>query len=206
MAGNPNLIEQYRQIHATTRYGDTSVKNLRFLRPEIRLLRPRTIIDYGCGQSKLLDQLDLGYPAELVRYDPAIPSFSRKPANPADLLINVDVLEHIEETDLDVVIGEMASMSRHAIVIVDTKPARAVLPDGRNAHVTVRPHAWWKERLLQHFSGLHQIATARTSRAGFRTWERSGFETLRYTWMRVEEDAIYYAKRIKSVATGPRRS
>jgi len=195
LTGNPELIAQYRHMHAASVYGATSVKNLRFLRPEIRLLKPSSILDYGCGQSPLLDQLELGYPVELIRYDPAIPAFARKPERPADLLLNVDVLEHIEERDLDAVIGEMALLCRNAIVIVDTKAASAVLPDGRNAHVTIRPHAWWQERLSQHFPALYPLATARRSRAGFKTWQLGPAQTLAYLGMRLAENARHYAAR-----------
>ena len=69
LTGNPELIEQYRQMHATRVYGDTSVKSLRFLRADVKLLKPRSVLDYGCGQSRLLEQLNLGYPVELIRYD-----------------------------------------------------------------------------------------------------------------------------------------
>jgi hypothetical protein len=69
-----DLIEQYRQIHAAGSYGKSSVKSLRFLRPEIALLKPHSIIDYGCGQSRFMDELRIGYPADLIRYDPAIPT------------------------------------------------------------------------------------------------------------------------------------
>jgi hypothetical protein len=196
VTGDPNLIDQYRRIHATSVYGSTSIKNLRFLGPEIKILRPQSILDYGCGPSRLLEALDLGYRAELLRYDPAIPQYSKLPAAKVDLLINVDVLEHIEERDLDSVLAEMASLCRNAIIIIDTKKAAAILPDGRNAHVTLRPHVWWKERLLRHFSSLHPIVTARSSRAGFRTWERNGVQTLRYKWMRAQESTRYFVARI----------
>ena len=102
---------------------DIDSKNLRFIRPEIQLLAPRSVIDYGCGQSRLIERLDLGYPAKLVRYDPAIPEVATKPDEVFDLLINVDVLEHIEETDLDGVIGDMKSLCRNALIIIDTVPA-----------------------------------------------------------------------------------
>ena len=195
MTGDPELIEQYRQLHAAAVYGATSIKNLRFLRPEIKLLRPRSILDYGCGQSRLLEGLNLGYPAELIRYDPAIPAYSHKPVIAVDLLINVDVLEHIEEADLDAVIGEMASLCRNALIIVDTKPASMVLPDGRNAHVTIRPHAWWRERLSHHFPRLHPVATARRSRAGFKTWSRGPAQSLQYLGLRAVESFRHYAVR-----------
>ena len=203
MTGNPELIAQYKHMHATSVYGDTSVKNLRFLRPEIRILRPGSILDYGCGQSRLLDELDLGYPLDLQRYDPAIPAIAAKPERPAELLINVDVLEHIDEGDLDAVIGEMALLGRNAIVIVDTKAAAALLPDGRNAHVTIRPHAWWRERLSSHFPQLYPISTARRSRAGFKTWQRTPAQSLRYLGMRAVENVRHYASRL-AMKTGTR--
>jgi len=193
VSGNPELIEQYRQIHASRVYGDTSVKNLRFLRADIKLLGPRSILDYGCGQSRLLEALRLGPGVELLRYDPAIPRFAHKPQRVVDLLISVDVLEHIEEQDLDTVLAEMAALARNAIIIVDTKPASAVLPDGRNAHVTVRPHAWWRQRLARHFPRLYPCATARRSRAGFRTWSRGSGQTLRYLGLRTADSARHYA-------------
>ena len=47
MPGRADLIEFYRDKHAGEAYGDTSVKYLRFLRPEIALLNPSSVIDYG---------------------------------------------------------------------------------------------------------------------------------------------------------------
>jgi hypothetical protein len=196
MAYASGLIEQYRQLHASTVYGNTSVKTLRYLRPEIALLRPRSIIDYGCGQSTFLDELRLDYDLQYVRYDPAIPEYSRKPSTTADLLVNIDVLEHIEENDLDDVIAELAVLGQNAIIVVDTKPASTVLPDGRNAHVTIRPPLWWREKLLRHFPALYGVATVRRSRAGFKTWPRGLAKTMRYLGLRASEDAHHYMRRI----------
>jgi hypothetical protein len=197
LVGNSRLIEDYAQIHATRVYGASSVKNLRLLRPEIKLLRPRSLLDYGCGQSALIDRLNLGYPVELYRYDPAIPAFSEKPKAKVDLLINVDVLEHIEERDLDDVITDMRALCRDALIIVDTAPAKGILPDGRNLHVTLKPHDWWCEKLARHLGPLYPVRTLRRARAGFKTWQRAPVDTLRYRLMRASEDARYYAKRLR---------
>src|ERR1039457_1389372 len=183
MAGNLGLILDYAQIHASGIYGASSIKNVRFIRPEIRLLQPGSILDYGCGQSSLLDRLDLGYPAELHRYDPAIPAYADKPAVKADLLINIDVLAHIEERDLDEVIAEMRSLCRDALIIVDTAPAKGTLPDGRNLHVTLKSHQWWRQRLERHFGPLQPVRTVRRARAGFKTWTRTPRQSLRYYLM-----------------------
>lgn len=190
-----DLIEQYRQVHAAGRYGATSVKNLRFLRPEIRLLRPKSILDYGCGQSPLLDSLELGYPVELLRYDPAIPAFATPPAEVADLLINVDVLEHIPESSLDKVVGHMASLCRNAIIIVDTEPAGTTLPNGENAHCTLHPPAWWHEYLQRFFPLLVPIRVKRRRRAAFRTWSRNPAD-VRFRLMRLGEDARFWTGKV----------
>jgi 2-polyprenyl-3-methyl-5-hydroxy-6-metoxy-1,4-benzoquinol methylase len=196
LTGNPELIQQYRLLHATRAYGDTSVKSLRFLRAEIRLLKPRSILDYGCGQSRLLERLNLGYPADLIRYDPAIPEWAKKPDRRVDLLICIDVLEHIEEGDLDGVLDEMAGLCRNAMIVIDTRPAATILPDGRNAHATIKPHAWWRQRLARHFPALHPLATVRRSRAGFKTWSRSPRHLVAYTALRAADNARYYADRL----------
>jgi hypothetical protein len=193
MVGNPDLIRDYARIHESSVYGASSVKNRRFLRPEIKLRRPTSILDYGCGQSPLIDRLDLGYPVELYRYDPAIPAYAEKPEMEVDLLINIDVLEHIEESDLDNVIAEMRSFCRDAIIIVDTAPAKGFLPDGRNLHVTLKPHAWWQKKLELHFGPLEPVRTVRRARAGFKTWTRRPSQTVWYDLMRVIEDAAHYA-------------
>lgn len=194
-----DLVAQYAEIHKSRRYGDTSIKNLRYLRPEVRLLLPRSILDYGCGQSRLLEALDPGG-ARLVRYDPAIPAYAAPPSGPVDLLVNVDVLEHIPERDLDEVVGHMASLCRNALLVVDTLPAAAVLPSGENAHCTLHPHAWWRGYFARFFPIVEPIRVARRSRAAFRTWRHAPAEEARFRLMRLAEDARFWAARLGRAA------
>ena len=196
MAGNKELIQQYKNIHSSRAYGNTSVKNLRFIGPEIEILKPASIIDYGCGQSNLVDLLGGSYTLEKYRYDPAIPEYSELPPKKVDLLVNIDVLEHIEEHDLDDVLEEMSSICTNALIIVDLKPAELTLEDGRNAHVTLRSAEWWKERLSKHFGALYRVKTPRSSRAGFKTWGRSPGQTLHYFVLRFRESLTYYFLRL----------
>lgn len=196
MPGNQDQVDLYREVHASKEWGNTSVKNLRFLRPEIALRAPGSIIDYGCGQSPLLEQLGLPAATRLIRYDPAIPEYADPPDEPADLLVNIDVLEHIPEENLDEVIGHMASLCRDAIIIVDTKPASLILPNGENAHCTLHPAPWWQDRLARHFETLTPIRVARRSRAAFRTWRRAPGHDVRFRLMRLKEDIAHYANRV----------
>ncbi len=196
MPGSQDHLDQYREIHATREWGNTSVKNLRFLRPEIRLLDPGSILDYGCGQSGFLEALGFGERVRLLRYDPAIPDFATAPSEKADLLINIDVLEHVPESDLDDVLTHMASLCRDALIVVDTKPAGLTLPNGQNAHCTLRPHAWWQEKLSHYFGPVIPIRAARRSRAAFRTWKRKPGDGIRFRLMRLVEDTRHFARRI----------
>lgn len=195
MAGDEKHIGMYSEIHAREGWGNTSVKNLRYLRPDIKLLHPDSILDYGCGQSPLLEHLDLGYGPELLRYDPAIPKYSVKPGKKADLLLNIDVLEHIPEDYLDDVIADMAASCRNAIIIVDMAPAATVLSDGTNAHCTLKPRDWWERKLSAHFGTLYRFPTLRRTRAGFRTWRRPAFQAISYWFMRAVETLRHYLKR-----------
>lgn len=178
MTGNTELIDEYRKIHAETDWGGTSIKNFHHILPHIRRLRPKSVIDYGCGKSPLIDLLDTAGLQHRKRYDPAIEEYSTLDKGPHDLLINIDVLEHVPEDTLDDVLSEMASICRDALIIVDTKPAKLILADGRNAHVTLHPQAWWKNKLEAHFGPLVSIRARRRGRAAFRTWPVGPLERL----------------------------
>jgi hypothetical protein len=64
-----DLIDNYKKIHKTRVYGNTSIKTLRFIVPHVKALQPKSIIDYGCGQSALIDNINLGYDLSRYRYD-----------------------------------------------------------------------------------------------------------------------------------------
>ncbi len=194
VAGNPDLIDYYRTTHARRVYGTSSVKYLRFLRPWLSILNPGSVLDYGCGQSVLIDVLGLPEPVKRLRYDPAIPAYATRPTEIADLLINIDVLEHIEEKDVPDALAGMATLGRRALIIVDTVPAKHMLPDGRNAHVTLKPHAWWREQIERHFPEAEAIPTPRRTRAGFKTWTSPRSEWLHYRSLRLKEDAAHWGK------------
>lgn len=192
-----DLIQQYRLIHSREAWGNTSVKNLPYILPYIAELRPKTIIDFGCGQSSLADELNKATGASAVRYDPAIPEFSTKPEGKFDLLVNVDVLEHIPEDELEPIIAEMASFAKDALIIIDTGPAVLVLPDGRNAHVTQHDQDWWAERLGAHYPYLEPIRVRSKRRAAFKTWKSDENRQLLSFLIFVREELKYKWRKIR---------
>lgn len=191
------LIQQYRLIHSREAYGNTSVKNLPYILPLIDELRPASIIDFGCGQSSLADELAKATGARAVRYDPAIPEHSVKPQGKFDLLVNVDVLEHVPEDELEPIIADMAAFAKHAIIVIDTGPAVLVLPDGRNAHVTQRDQDWWAAKLGAHFPYLEPIRVRSKRRAAFKTWKSDESRALLNFIIYVREEFKYKIRKLK---------
>lgn len=135
-----------RQMHAEREgYGVQGQYHV----PQVRLLAQllsRDILDYGCG--KRLIERGLGFPIQ--NYDPGVLGLEQPP-RPANFVVCLDVLEHIEPDCLDAVLADLVRVTlRAGYFTVSTVPARKSLPDGRNAHLIVEGHDWW-ERTLRRF-------------------------------------------------------
>lgn len=105
-----------------------------------------SVLDYGCGQGSLGRALE--HTRLSVReYDPAISGKDARPSF-ADLVACIDVLEHVEPECLDAVLAHLRMLARRALfVVVSTRPARTLLPDGGNAHLIVESPEWWRARV-----------------------------------------------------------
>src|SRR5262249_17006919 len=99
----------------------------------------------------------------IYRYDPAIPDYKTMPGvtpeTKFDLVMCFDVLEHIAMMDLPRVLNEVVSRSKNAIFTISMKPARAKLPDGRNAHVTLLTKTEWMRWIEDVFGKAVEIPT-----------------------------------------------
>lgn len=108
----------------------------------------QSVLDYGCGKATLAEAL-----AEfvVVNYDPV--TYPKEPGQ-QDFVACLDVLEHVEPECLDAVLKHMRTRMRYAgLLVIATRPAGKLLPDGRNAHLIVEPATWWRSRL--EAAGLH---------------------------------------------------
>ena len=154
------ISEQYRaeqqKLHTNPRYGVASLAFAPVVKSLLRLGRCTSISDYGAGKCNLKRALGIkaGGPVRYHPYDPAFPEYG--PAREADLVTCIDVLEHIEISALDAVLGELSKITRRlAFLTVHTGPAKKTLSDGRNAHLIQEPPGWWLARLEPHFDILH---------------------------------------------------
>ena len=184
---NEPYIEQYRQLHAATRYGRSSEKLLPQLLPEVLELRPKTILDYGCGQSQLVEMLKYDDQVQTFRYDPAIAEISKLPVPNADLVVNTDVMEHIPTSDVGDVLADIARISQHALFNIATAPAGRILFNGENAHCTVQPASWWGETLGRHFQHVEPLRSTRSTKCMFKTWKSKTLLWLPKKWWYVKE-------------------
>lgn len=82
---------------------------------------------------------------ELRCYDPGYQPFSELPAGRFDGVICTDVLEHCPEEDIPWIVEELFRYAKKFVYAnVACYPARKRLPNGENAHCTIKPVDWWK--------------------------------------------------------------
>lgn len=154
------MIEQYSKVHLEDpNYGNTSVikNNYHYIKCLFNLIKPRNFIDYGCGKGVLSDTLSKEFKVKSYKYDPAISKYSVLPESQFDILINTDVLEHIPESDLASIINKMCSLSNISIFVIHLGLANKILPNGENAHCTIKSPNEWNSILLNHYSNVINI-------------------------------------------------
>jgi 2-polyprenyl-3-methyl-5-hydroxy-6-metoxy-1,4-benzoquinol methylase len=143
-------INQYKQLHKTSKYGTSSGRQL--LSPVQNLIdkiKPQSVLDYGCGQSDLYKLLrGVG---RVVRYDPAIAGIDTLPEGEFDLVLCTDVMEHIPEDTVDEVLEDLHRLGKTVYVVISCIEAYAKLPNGENAHTTVKRPEWWAQRISKYW-------------------------------------------------------
>jgi hypothetical protein len=159
----PTISEGYRALNRDLherdeRFGARDARaNAAVVYAFSRQLSTEDVLDYGCGKGKLAAAL----PFPIREYDPAIPG-KDAPPEPADLVVCLDVMEHVEPECLDAVFADLRRVVRKfGLFSIACRPAKKVLADGRNAHLIVQSPEWWRARFDEHFLVL-RAETKRT--------------------------------------------
>lgn len=150
LPGYRDMIGMYAQMHEK-RYGISADDHRDQILKSVVKSGARSILDYGCGQAGFSKWFWNDGKRKVAQYDPAIPAFKEMPEGAFDLVLCCDVMEHIEMRFVPNVLDEIRGKANNAVFTIATKLARARLPDGRNAHVTIlRPEEWrlWIEELF----------------------------------------------------------
>lgn len=134
------------EMHARGKWGGDGAKHVKAVRALADEMQPETILDYGCGEGALAEAMK---PRRVSGFDPGMPGKEGMP-KPCELVVCCDVLEHVELEKLPDVFGHLRSVTlKAAYAVIATRPAKAVLPDGRNAHLIVKAAEWWIRGLEQ---------------------------------------------------------
>ena len=150
-----SLVEHYKEMHKDENLYAGSSLNIHKESIRQHLSGNETILDYGCGKAiqyhkeKIHETHFYGILPKL--YDPAVEEYSKLPEEVFDVVISTDVLEHIEEENIADVIREIYSKATKFVYLgICNSPANSFLPDGRNAHVTMKSIDWWVEQILPY--------------------------------------------------------
>lgn len=171
-------VEQYRKLHESDKnYGKSSRKVIDLILLSIKIYQKknpdqpiRSILDFGCGKSSTAPKIGGALGIAAYEYDPAIPGKDALPVLSADFVINTDVLEHLDIEEVDILLSDISQISKRVFFQIATAPAGKSLPNGENAHATVRPAMWWKSKLFEYFDTVMDLP-AETNRATFVTWD-----------------------------------
>lgn len=138
---------------ADLKWGNDGALHLGPVLQLIQRVNAKTLLDFGCGRSKLSKALrDYGSEVKCTDYDPGRPKKATLPFEAFDIVTCTDVMEHVEPEHVDGVLNAIAQRtSKAAYFVIDTVPALRTLPDGRNAHLTVRDAQWWLDKLNARF-------------------------------------------------------
>lgn len=137
-------IAAYKEMHSTRHYGDSSTEEyLSIVAGVVKERKPVSILDYGCGRSDLAAHFWRDGERRIARYDPAIGKYKVMPEGQFDMVLACDLMEHVPMASVEQILADIRSKSSTALFAISTILARAKLPDGRNAHVTILSKAEW---------------------------------------------------------------
>lgn len=152
--------KQLERIHSdpTIKWGNDGKYHREVVERLSAEVSAKTMLDFGAGRSSLSKALKrYGSRLHITDYEPGRPKKAVLPRGPFDMVTCTDVLEHVEPEQVDTVLQAIAARTRkRAFFVIDCVEANAVLPDGRNAHLTVAPPMWWAQRLGMAFGSAFE--------------------------------------------------
>ena len=134
---------QYQEMHAHGAFPGKSwehhVDTLCRIVPDVG---QKTVVDFGCGP---LGGLAARLGDRVISYDPFVEKYSTPPWDRRfDGVFSSDVLEHMTAKQIEEFLNRVAGARPEFVFLnVSTRPAFKNLPNGANAHLTVKPGDWW---------------------------------------------------------------
>ena len=146
-----SLLDQYREMHEAGHFpGHSTEKWSDDIKALIDKHKAEALLDYGSGKGMQYykRRLHADWGVEMpALYDPAVPGLDDRSIvkKSYDGVICTDVLEHLEGHQLQMAIKDCLDCARRFVLFsITCRPAKKLLPDGRNCHITVQPPTWWR--------------------------------------------------------------
>ena len=156
-----NLINGDRRSPDEAYNGRSTIVFAKLIKDIIHKNQIENMLDYGCGKGFFYDNsfkikdikiksLRDYWGIKIDLFDPCYENYSIiNEDNIYDMVISIDVLEHIPEQDIDWVLDRIIGKAKKYVFInVACYSAAALLPNGNNAHININNHKWWFEKIL----------------------------------------------------------
>ena len=154
--------DQLKQVPADKTFDGKSLRpHILAVKQAVEEFQLKTLLDYGCGKATFYDRAELETPNGktlrglkqiwgvdgITLYDPGFEPYSQLPSGTFDGVICTDVMEHCSEEDIDWIIDELFAFSnRYLLCSIACYPAKKLLPNGENVHITLKKPGWWIDK------------------------------------------------------------
>lgn len=148
-------VDLYKKLHKSKPgYGNSLHQRVDEINELVITTSSKTLLDFGSGKGipyKDSHRIQDIFGIMPTLYDPAIDEINILPKSTFDGIFSTDVMEHIPEDEIDEIFDYMFTHANKFVYIgICVIPAYTILSNGENAHCTVRPFEWWKERIAIH--------------------------------------------------------
>lgn len=153
--------KQYEAMHDKGHFPGKSLKSeyVEIIKSLVEKTYSKTALDFGCGKAKNYKTDPpinhfFGIKSENMKfYDIGFKEYEVLPEGQFDGIICTDVLEHVPEPLLDDTLEKIFTKSKKFVFLtVSCGLAMKSLPNGENAHVTVKKPEWWNNKFKKYYT------------------------------------------------------
>lgn len=121
----------------------------------------KTYLDFGCGPKGGLAE---HFGARVVSHDPYVTQFAASPWSKSfDVVFSSDVLEHMPMSEIEELMQRIVdSQASYVMLAISTRKAGKHLPNGANAHLTVKSAKWWVNFFRRNYGQHFQLELAKS--------------------------------------------
>lgn len=145
------LKREYERLHSIGHYdGYFCTKYKKNIKELIDKTGSKSLLDYGSGKgfqySKI--RLDHYWRVAVTCYDKYVKELSTFPDLKFDGVICVEVLEHVPEDEVDIVLKRIfESAKKFVFLTIATKEAKKKFSNGENVHILLKDENWWMDKI-----------------------------------------------------------